>query len=60
MSYKISRSRDVILPLYSDLVRPPPGVLTPALGSLAQEYHGTFGAGPEKGYRDERAGAPLV
>ena len=38
-----------------------PGVLRPALELLAQEGHGTIGAGPEEGHKDDpRAEAPLL
>jgi len=44
-----SRSREVILPLYS--------TLDPA----AQQVHGAVGSGPEKGDKDNlKAGAPLL
>jgi len=39
----------------------PPAVLRPALELLAQEGHGTIGAGPEEGHKDDpRAEAPLL
>jgi len=54
-----SRSREVILPLCSDETSP--GVLRSALEPSAQEGHGTVGAGPKEGYKnDPRAGTPLL
>jgi len=46
-----SRSREVIPPLYSALVRHI-WVLCPELGSSVQERHGRTGASPVKGHKD--------
>ncbi|PKU48212.1 rna-directed dna polymerase from mobile element jockey- hypothetical protein [Limosa lapponica baueri] len=56
-----SRWREVILPLCSALVRPPWGVLCPALEFSAQQGCGPVGVGPEEGHKnDQRAGAPVL
>jgi len=58
-----SRSREVILPLYSALVysETSPGLLRSALEPSVQEEHGPVGAGPKEGYKnDPRGGAPLL
>jgi len=56
-----SKSRAVILLVYSALVRPPPGVLLPALEPSAQKRYGTVGVGPEKGHKNgQRDGTPLL
>jgi len=56
-----SRSKEGILPLCSALVRPPPGVLHPALEPSGEDRHGPVGADPEEGHNNShRAGRPLL
>jgi len=56
-----SREREVIIFLYSALIRPSSGVLYPDLGPPVKEGCSNFEAGPEEGYKDgQSAEAPLL
>ncbi|XP_053794508.1 uncharacterized protein LOC128785715 [Vidua chalybeata] len=56
MIYRIpgiaSSLREVLLPIYSALARPQPGVYCPVLGSPVQETHGHIEESPVKGQKD--------
>jgi len=54
-----SRMREGILPLCSALVRPPPGVLRPALEPSAEDRPAAVGAGPEEATAMIRGLEPL-
>jgi len=56
-----NRSREVILLLYSTLMRPHLEFSVQLWSPQHKEGHGPAGAGPEEGHKDDpRAGAPLL
>ncbi|GAB0185743.1 mitochondrial enolase superfamily member 1 [Grus japonensis] len=56
-----SMLREVILSVYSALVKATSGISCPVLGSPAQERQGTTGKSPAEGYKDdEGTGASLI
>ncbi|KAK4816906.1 hypothetical protein QYF61_024916 [Mycteria americana] len=55
-----SRSKEVILPLFSACGEATPGVLCPLLGFPVQDRHGHTGASSVKGHEEEKAQEDLV
>jgi len=59
--FKASLVKQGHVDIATEFLRSSPGVLRSALEPSAQEGHGTVGAGPKEGYKnDPRAGVPLL